>query len=142
MSRFHIHDDLTAPEACPVLRGATRRAASCRTSSACSPALPPRCARYARFRSRAAPRPPHPRRSSGSRSPSPSTGSAPGVAMHARAARAVGLALDEVALARQCESSDEREAALLRWLEALLAGGKPPMHSTRRRARPAGTTRS
>jgi AhpD family alkylhydroperoxidase len=55
--------------------------------------------------------------------------SAPGIAMHSRAARAAGLAIDEVALARQFDSRDEREAALLRYLRALLVdGGRPPMH--------------
>jgi len=37
--------------------------------------------------------------------------------------------LDEVALARQFSSKDEREAALLRYLQALLEqDGRPPMH--------------
>ena len=55
--------------------------------------------------------------------------SEPGIAMHSRAARGVGLALDEVALARQFSSRDAREAALLRYLQALLEeGGRPPMH--------------
>lgn len=54
--------------------------------------------------------------------------SEPGIAMHSRAARGAGLALDEVALARQFESKDEREAALLRYLHALLLDGRPPMH--------------
>ena len=55
--------------------------------------------------------------------------SAPGIAMHSRAARAAGLAIDEVALAREFDSRDEREAALLRYLRALLVeGGRPPMH--------------
>jgi alkylhydroperoxidase family enzyme len=56
-------------------------------------------------------------------------GSEPGIAMHSRAARGAGLALDEVALARKFSSHDEREAALLRYLHALLEqGGRPPMH--------------
>jgi alkylhydroperoxidase family enzyme len=51
------------------------------------------------------------------------------VALHSRAARGAGLALDEVALARQFRSGDEREAALLRYLQALLQeDGRPPMH--------------
>ncbi len=55
--------------------------------------------------------------------------SEPGIALHSRAARGAGLALDEVALARQFSSNDEREAALLRYLQAMLQGdGKPPMH--------------
>jgi alkylhydroperoxidase family enzyme len=48
--------------------------------------------------------------------------------MHSRAARGVGLALDEVALARQFSSKDEREAALLTYLQALLTDGRPAMH--------------
>jgi len=44
-------------------------------------------------------------------------------------ARGAGLALDEVALARQFESKDESEAALLRYLRAVLEqGGRPAMH--------------
>jgi alkylhydroperoxidase family enzyme len=54
--------------------------------------------------------------------------SEPGIAMHSRAARGVGLALDEVALARQFSSNDEREAALLTYLQALLTDGRPAMH--------------
>ena len=55
--------------------------------------------------------------------------SQPGIAMHSRTARTAGLALDEVAAARQFTSKDEREAALLRYLQALLEqGGRPPMH--------------
>jgi alkylhydroperoxidase family enzyme len=54
--------------------------------------------------------------------------SEPGIAMHSRAARGAGLALDEVALARQFNSKDAREAALLRYLQALLQDGRPPMH--------------
>ena len=55
--------------------------------------------------------------------------SEPGIAMHSRTARAAGLALDEVALARQFNSKDPREAALLRYLQALLEErGRPPMH--------------
>jgi AhpD family alkylhydroperoxidase len=56
-------------------------------------------------------------------------GSEPGIAIHSRAARAAGLALDEVALARQFNSKDPREAALLRYLKALLEErGRAPMH--------------
>jgi alkylhydroperoxidase family enzyme len=54
--------------------------------------------------------------------------SEPGIEMHSRAARGAGLALDEVALARQFSSNDAREAALLRYLQALVETGKPPMH--------------
>ena len=66
--------------------------------------------------------------------------------MHSRAARVAGLALDEVALARQFDSNDNREAALLRYLQALLDDGTtadaPPRGGARgrlgRRADPRG----
>jgi alkylhydroperoxidase family enzyme len=55
--------------------------------------------------------------------------SAPGIAMHSRTARNAGLALDEVALARNFNSKDARQAALLRYLQALVEDrGHAPMH--------------
>jgi alkylhydroperoxidase family enzyme len=49
--------------------------------------------------------------------------------MHSRAARNAGLALDEVALARDFNSKDPRQAALLRYLRALVEDqGHAPMH--------------
>jgi len=130
MSRFHIHDDLTAPEAsAPVLRGAMAAGGQLPNFLGVLAGSPAALRAYARFRSELR----HGRLS-------PTTlerialavaehdGSAPGVAMHTRAARAVGLRWDEVQLARRCESKDAREAALLRWIGALLDGGKPRMH--------------
>jgi len=130
MSRFHIHDDLTAPEgSVPVLRGATASGGQLPNFLGVLAGSPAALRAYARFRSELR----HGRLE-------PATlerialavaeheGSAPGVAMHVRAARAVGLRYDEIQLARRCESKDEREAALLRWVCALLDGGKPAMH--------------
>ena len=55
--------------------------------------------------------------------------SEPGIALHARTARQAGLGLDEVTLAREFDSRDEREATLLRYLKTLVDGqGRPPMH--------------
>ncbi len=55
--------------------------------------------------------------------------SAPGIAMHSRAARNAGLGLDEVALARNFNSKDPSQAALLRYLQALVEErGHAPMH--------------
>jgi len=46
-----------------------------------------------------------------------------------RTARDAGLGLDEIALAREFDSRDEREAALLRYVRALLEDdGPPPLH--------------
>ena len=139
MSRFHIHDDLTAPEgSVPVLRGATASGGQLPNFLGVLAGSPAALRAYARFRSEL--------RHGGLE---PATlerialavaerdSSAPGVAMHTRAARAVGLRFDEIQLARRCESRDEREAALLRWIGALLDGGKPPMH-LQEEAREAG----
>ena len=104
--------------------------ASCRTSSASWQARRPRCAATrASVRSFAAARSRSPR-SSGSRSPSPSnTARLPGIALHSRTARSAGLGLDEVAKAREFDSGDPKQAALLRFLHAALAGhGGPPAH--------------
>jgi AhpD family alkylhydroperoxidase len=130
MSRFQIHDDLTAPEGSgPVLRGATSTGAQLPNFLGVLAGSPAALRGYARFRSELR----HGRLA-------PATlerialavaehdGSAPGVAMHTRAARAVGLRFDEIQLARGCDSRDAREAALLRWIHALLEGGKPRMH--------------
>lgn len=51
------------------------------------------------------------------------------VAQHARAARQLGLGLDEISRARSWDSGDERQAHLLRLLEATVGGdGHPPLH--------------
>jgi AhpD family alkylhydroperoxidase len=51
------------------------------------------------------------------------------VAQHARTARAAGLGLDEISSARSFSSSDPKEAALLTFLEALVAtDGRPAQH--------------
>jgi AhpD family alkylhydroperoxidase len=51
------------------------------------------------------------------------------IAQHAKTARAAGVGLDEISRARSFSSADEREAALLTFLEALLAtDGRPSQH--------------
>jgi AhpD family alkylhydroperoxidase len=130
MSRFHIHDDLTAPEAsAPVLRGAAATGGQLPNFLGVLAGSPAALRAYARFRSELR----HGRLASATLerialAVAEHDGSAPGVAMHTRAGRAVGLRYDEIELARRCESKDPREAALLRWVGALLGGGKPRMH--------------
>ena len=62
------------------------------------------------------------------------------IAQHARTARAAGLGLDEISRARSFESGDEREAALLAFLEATLDAAGRRTTCSRRRARSAGPT--
>jgi alkylhydroperoxidase family enzyme len=131
MSRFQIHDDLTAPEgSATVLRGALSAGAQLPNFLGVLAGSPAALRAYARFRSELR----HgrltlPTLERIALAVAEYYQSAPGIAMHSRAARGVGLALDEVALARQFNSKDEREAALLRYLQALLEDrGRAPMH--------------
>jgi alkylhydroperoxidase family enzyme len=131
MSRFQIHDDLTAPEgSIPVLRGALATGGQLPNFLGVLAGSPAALRAYARFRSELR----HgkltlPTLERIALAVAEHYGSEPGIEMHSRTARGAGLALDEVANARKFTSKDPREAALLRYLEALLtSGGRPPMH--------------
>jgi len=131
MSRFQIHDDLTAPEgSIPVLRGALATGGQLPNFLGVLAGSPAALRAYARFRSELR----HgklalPTLERIALAVAEHYGSAPGLEMHSRTARGAGLGLDEVASARKFTSKDPREAALLRYLEALLStGGRPPMH--------------
>jgi AhpD family alkylhydroperoxidase len=130
MSRFHIHDDLTAPEgSVPVLRGALASGGQLPNFLGVLAGSPAGLRAYARFRSELR----HGKLTLATLerialAVAEHYGSEPGIEMHSRAARGAGLQLDEVAAARQFTSKDEREAALLRYLQALLESGRPPMH--------------
>jgi AhpD family alkylhydroperoxidase len=130
MSRFQIHDDLTAPEgSIPVLRGALASGGQLPNFLGVLAGSPASLRAYARFRSELR----HgkltlPTLERIALAVAEHYGSEPGIEMHSRAARAAGLQLDEVAAARQFSSKDEREAALLRYLQAVLEGGRPAVH--------------
>jgi alkylhydroperoxidase family enzyme len=130
MSRFQIHDDLTAPDgSAAVLRGALSSGGQLPNFLGVLAGSPAALRAYARFRSEL--RHGKLRLATLERialAVAEHYHSEPGIAMHSRTARAAGLALDEVANARQFTSKDEREAALLTYLKALLDGGKPAMH--------------
>jgi AhpD family alkylhydroperoxidase len=130
MSRFQIHDELTAPEASvPVLKGALATGGQLPNFVGALAGSPAALRGYARFRSEL--RHGHLAPATLERialAVAEHHGSAPGVAMHARTARVVGLGLDEVALAREFSSADPREEALLRYLRALVVDGRPPAH--------------
>ena len=131
MSRFQIHDDLTAPEgSIPVLRGALATGGQLPNFLGVLAGSPAALRAYARFRSELR----HGKLTLATLerialAVAEHYGSAPGIEMHSRTARNAGLALDEVALARKFSSKDEREAALLRYLESMLTtSARPPMH--------------
>jgi alkylhydroperoxidase family enzyme len=131
MSRFQIHDDLTAPEgSVPVLRGALATGGQLPNFLGVLAGSPAALRGYARFRSEL-------RRGALNVQTlerialgvAEHHGSKPGIALHTRTARQAGLALDEIALAREFDSRDERMAALLSYLKAVVDGpGRPPMH--------------
>jgi alkylhydroperoxidase family enzyme len=130
MSRFQIHDDLTAPEgSATVLRGALSSGGQLPNFLGVLAGSPAALRAYARFRSELR----HGKLTLAtleriSLAVAERYHSEPGIAMHSRAAHAAGLALDEVALARRFTSNDPREAALLTYLQAVLTDGRPAMH--------------
>ena len=131
ISRFDIHDELTAPpESAPILKGALSWSGKLNNFVGVLAGSPAALRGYARMRSEL-------RRGT---LPAPTQerialavgeyrGSEYDVAVHARAARNLGLSLDEIDLARQFTSRDEKEQALLRYLEVLLENrGRVPVH--------------
>jgi alkylhydroperoxidase family enzyme len=122
MSRFQIHDDLTAPEASlPVIKGALAGAGQLPNFVGVLAGSPAALRGYARFRAEL--------RSNGTLTlptlerialaVAAHHHSEAGLTLHARTGRQAGLGLDELSLAREWDSRDEREAALLRYLRPL-----------------------
>src|SRR5271155_5145188 len=116
MSRFQIHDDLTARGgSIPVRRGALASGGQLPNFLGVLAGSPASLRAYARFRSELR----HgkltlPTLERIALAVAEHYGSEPGIGVPPRAARAAGLQPDEVAAARQFTSKDEREAALLR----------------------------
>jgi alkylhydroperoxidase family enzyme len=142
MSRFHIHDDLSAPEgSLPLLKAAMASAGQLPNFLGVLGGSPAALKAYARFRSELR----HgslslPTLERISLAVAEHYRSQPGIAIHCRTGRLAGLGLDEVALAREWDSRDEREAALLRYLRELVEHrGHAPMH-LHEEAREAGWT--
>ncbi|HEU4977878.1 MAG TPA: carboxymuconolactone decarboxylase [Solirubrobacteraceae bacterium] len=142
MSRFHIHDELTAPEgSVPVLRGALASGGQLPNFLGVLAGSPAALRAYARFRSELR----HGALQVGtleriSLAVAEHYESDPGIALHSRTARQAGLGLDEVALAREWDSHDEREALLLRYLSSLVAQQRKPPAHLHEEAREAGWT--
>jgi len=130
MSRFQIHDELTAPErSMAILRGALSGGGQLPNFLGVLAGSPAALRAYARFRSELRHgRLPLATLERISLAVAEHYGSEQEIALHARTARAAGVAIDEVALAREFNSKDPREAALLRYLQAITVDGRPPMH--------------
>ena len=141
-SRFPVHDELTAPErSLPVLKGALVSGGQLSNFLGVLAGAPAVLRAYARFRSELRQGSlPLKAQQRIALAVAEHEGSEYSLASLQRTAREAGVGLDEIALARQFESDDEREAALLRFVKGLLDGrGTPPLH-LHEEAREAGWT--
>ena len=142
ISRFQIHDELTAPEgSLPVLKAALASAGQLPNFLGVLAGAPAALRGYTRMRGEL---------KHGSLAPATVERiavavaehyrSGPGIAIHHRTARQAGVGIDEVAAARDWDSRDPKEAALLRYLRSLLEQrGGVPQH-LHEEAREAGWT--
>lgn len=131
MSRFHIHDDLTAPEgSLPILKAALAGAGQLPNFLGVLGGSPSVLRAYTRFRSEL-------RQGSLSLQTQERIAlavaehyrSKPGQDLHFRNARKAGLGLDEVSRAKRWDASDAREAMLLTYLKPVVTQQQaPPAH--------------
>ena len=130
-SRFQVHDELTAPEgSLPVLKGALSSGGQLSNFVGVLAGSPAVLRAYARLRSELRRGElPWPTQQRIGLAVAQHQGSEYALATLQRTARDGGLGLDEIALAREFESGDEREAALLHYVKALIeTNGPPPLH--------------
>jgi AhpD family alkylhydroperoxidase len=131
ISRFDIHDELTAPEgSVKILKSAQGAAGSVSKFIGVLAGAPSALRAYARMRHELREGElPQTTRERIALAIAERRGDPYSIAQHAKTARAAGLGLDEVSRARSFGSNDEREAALLAFLEALIAtDGRPAQH--------------
>ena len=142
VSRFHIHDELTAPdESAPILKSIQAAGGAVSKFVGVLAGSPSVLRAYTRMRSElragvlsAA------TRERIALAVAEHRGDTYSIAQHAKSARSAGLGLDEVSRARSFTSGDPKEAALLDYLKAALeADSYPPLH-LHEEAREAGWT--
>jgi alkylhydroperoxidase family enzyme len=131
-SRFHIHDELTAPErSLPILKGALSTGGQLSNFLGVLAGSPAVLRAYARFRSElrhgALPLKTQQRIAL---AVAQYDASEYWLATLQRTAREAGLGLDEIALARDFQSKEPHEAALLAYVRGLIEaqGSAPPLH--------------
>jgi alkylhydroperoxidase family enzyme len=130
-SRFQVHDELTAPDgSLPVLKGALSTGGQLSNLVGVLAGGPAVLRAYARMRSELRRGElPWPTQQRIGLAVAEHQGSEYALAAFQRTARDGGLGLDEIALAREFDSRDEREATLLRYLKTLIEeDGPPPLH--------------
>jgi alkylhydroperoxidase family enzyme len=139
-SRFQVHDELTAPErSVPILKGALAGGGQLPNFIGVLAGSPAVLRAYARFRSELRNGAlPYATQQRIALAVAEHQSSEYGLATLQRTARDCGLGLDEIALAREFDSRDEREAVLLRFVKALLESDGPPPRHKHEEAREAG----
>ena len=121
-SRFQVHDELTAPErSLPILKGAVSGGGQLSNFLGVLAGAPAALRAYARFRSELRQGDlPLKTQQRIALAVAQHEGSDYVLAMLQRTARDAGLGLDEIALAREFDSADPREATLLAFVKGLL----------------------
>jgi AhpD family alkylhydroperoxidase len=129
-SRFDIHDVLTAPEGSVKILEGVSRAGEVTKFIGVLAGAPAALRAYTRMRHELRGGTlPRETRERIALAVAERRGDPYSIAQHARTARASGLGLDEISLARSFGSTDPKHAALLVFLEAVLAtDGRPSAH--------------
>jgi len=141
ISRFHIHDELTAPEGSATILKGIQSAGAVSKFIGVLAGAPSALRAYARMRHELrGGQLPRPTRERIALAVAERRGDPYSIAQHAKTARGAGLGLDEISRARSFGSSDPREAALLVFLETLLAADCRPSEHLAEEAREAGWT--
>lgn len=131
MSRFHIHDELTAPEgSVKILKGIQTAGGTVSKFIGVLAGSASALRAYARMRHELrGGNLPEQTRERIALAVAEHRNDTYSIAHHARSARGAGLGLDEISKARGFSSGDEREATLLTLLRSLLeGGGRPATH--------------
>ncbi len=143
VSRFQIHDELTAPdESAPLIKSIQAAGGAVTKFVGVLAGAPAVLRAYTRMRSElragVLPRATRERIALAVAEHRNDTYS---IAQHAKSARSAGLGLDEVSRARSFTSGDEKEAALLAYLKATLEANRDyPPHHLQEEAREIGWT--
>ena len=130
-SRFQVHDELTAPErSVPILKGALAGGGQLPNFIGVLGGSPAVLRAYARFRSELRNgRLPYATQQRIALAVAEHQGSEYALTTLGRTARDAGIGLDEIALAREFDSRDEKQSILLRFVKSLVESeGTPPKH--------------